>query len=1396
MIFPTLSTSVRSTGAYVCVCIEGLVFAIIAGLLVFSATARAEVALPNGEYREEIEDLRVQVLGGPIRVTRDYVFDRWQINARWNPLKFNLDALDGSVKSIDRNSALFERRGDAWVFDARALIRKAPVSVLAPGAGEGSAPASLDGATSSANLAGGLPLATQPGYRWYQRGGQWIDYDQNGRIVAYGDRNDLRVWIEYGSGPDADKIKKVRDHFGRTVLTWIWSGDRLTEIRDNPALISGSNAPPRSIKYQWSGAQLTGVTDVLGHTTTYTWEGKRLKTATDPEGRVRSLGYGPTGRIASVTEADGATTGYLYDYNKTKREFYNRITHPATAAGVRIEERWYDNDGRLIRSDLNGKTQSTLTIDTANRTRSSTDAQGRSTVTTLDEFDNVVKTTYPDGSSSRARYSAAHNGLLEDTDELGIKTTHEYDSKGNRTRTTEALGLPEQRITDYTLNAFGLITAITRKGGAVTLPNGGSASIEDSTVRFEYDAQGNPVKLTDAEGKLTQTKYNLAGLPIEVTDARGKVWKAGYNARGQELSRTNPLDQTATRTWTKAGDPRSETDAGGNTTAWTVDARGRLTQTTNALNHTRRQEYDALGRPTARIDEAGSRLLELAYDLDGRLKESRDGAGNTTAYQYGSDGKSPLPTRIQFPGFARQLAYDPRYRNTEIKDILSEAVSYSTKQDYDLKGNLTRITDRNGKVTTLAWDGLNRLTQVTDPMSGVTRYAYDQRDNLLTVTDANGNTTRYAYDGNNRRTSETRPLGQTQTYTYDDTGNLTQYQDAKGNRLQYTYDAAGRRVEEKHLPANSQTATRTITYSYNPVGSLTGYTDQNSTSGAVAHSARYTLDALQRKTQETITIGGNSHTLTTTWTPTGQKARQTTPGGLTAEYRYDANQQLAGVSLPAGQLSIAERQWNAPKKISFPGGSTQTRDYDALLRPTRIKLNDPGQATKLDYAYTYDAESNITKKATEHGSYDYAYDDLYRLTAVSNPSGLPNEEFTYDKLGNRLTDRRTNGLLATNTWEYNGNNQLLKSFTTNGDPVTHTWDDNGSLTRKQSPGSEPTDNQQFIYDAANRLVEVKDRDGNTVATYQYDPFGRRIAKTTTGNTTFFLYSDEGLIAEATPTGAIATEYGWQPGNLWGTDPLYIKTTKTNGQSPEIFYYQNDHLGTPQKAVDSQGSVVWEARALAFGETTVAQGATIANPLRFPGQYEDPETRMRDNWFRTYDFQGGRYVQSDPIGLAGGINVYGYVKSNPLVGLDPLGLYVYGIYNQATGQLTLHDLETGESVSGSFGSGGRPFGDPIPNGSYDLLQHPDPDYFRLEPADDSYGDDKQSRTGRKELRLHRPGRTTGCIAADDDDSWRKVQKLIQKTKTDNVTVKSKSRRPGAPPNEQLFRYGRITVINSY
>lgn len=158
-----------------------------------------------------------------------------------------------------------------------------------------------------------------------------------------------------------------------------------------------------------------------------------------------------------------------------------------------------------------------------------------------------------------------------------------------------------------------------------------------------------------------------------------------------------------------------------------------------------------------------------------------------------------------------------------------------------------------------------------------------------------------------------------------------------------------------------------------------------------------------------------------------------------------------------------------------------------------------------------------------------------------------------------------------------------------------------------------------------------------------------------GTRTYYLYAEEGLIAEADETGSLIRQYGWRPDGLWGTDPLYLKT---GGQS---YYYHNDHLGTPQKLVSVTGQVVWEARYAAFGAAQAA--GTIENPLRFAGQYYDAETGMHYNYYRYYDPGTGRYLTSDPIGLNGGLNTYLYVAGNPLSLFDPLGLFEYCNYKE-------------------------------------------------------------------------------------------------------------------------------------
>jgi RHS repeat-associated protein len=149
--------------------------------------------------------------------------------------------------------------------------------------------------------------------------------------------------------------------------------------------------------------------------------------------------------------------------------------------------------------------------------------------------------------------------------------------------------------------------------------------------------------------------------------------------------------------------------------------------------------------------------------------------------------------------------------------------------------------------------------------------------------------------------------------------------------------------------------------------------------------------------------------------------------------------------------------------------------------------------------------------------------------------------------------------------------------------------------------------------------------------------------------TYFFYADEGLIAEAGTTGNIIKTYGYRPDVTWSSDPLYLK------EGASIYYFQNDILGASQKLISQNGQVVWSAKAESFGSTTVDPSSTIANNLRFPGQYYDAESGLHYNWNRYYDPRVGRYLTSDPIGIAADTNVYSYAYQNPVKFIDPEGL---------------------------------------------------------------------------------------------------------------------------------------------
>jgi RHS repeat-associated protein len=276
--------------------------------------------------------------------------------------------------------------------------------------------------------------------------------------------------------------------------------------------------------------------------------------------------------------------------------------------------------------------------------------------------------------------------------------------------------------------------------------------------------------------------------------------------------------------------------------------------------------------------------------------------------------------------------------------------------------------------------------------------------------------------------------------------------------------------------------------------------------------------------------------------------------------------------------------------------------------------------------------------------------------------------------------------LSSNPWQYDENNRLIKIGEGNcGSSNTICYDYDAAGNRiKKTEGNKTT---SYKYDTLNRLIEVSQGNGNNeqlIARYGYDPFNRRIWKEQFGDKngqslaqakrTYFLYSDEGLLAEeeqditlngdgstiASGQPILATQYGPKPDSLFTTGILFVKTKNSNNEDI-IAYYHHDHLNTPIQATDKKGNIVWSAMYQAFGRVTITtpnptpEHPVIVSNLRFPGQYEDSETGLYYNWNRYYSPETGRYVTNDPIGLEGGINRYLYTKANPLSYSDSKGL---------------------------------------------------------------------------------------------------------------------------------------------
>jgi RHS repeat-associated protein len=1137
-----------------------------------------------GRYTETVNEMTVKVVGEDITIRRTWADGSWQVNRAWRSLTFAQQSSGLSIPAIVRNGKSYHSTdGALYAYLNRRVIRK-----------------------------------TASGYRWQDREGNWIEYDAAGLIQKYGDRNNVSVTIVHDAG---GRIAGARDHTGSQVIWYSYNADgKIASIRDYAG---------RTVQYVYDASgRMSEVVDVRGNHWFYTYDAKGLLASKkDPLGRITAFTYSPEGRLLSKKDQDGAGFAYEYNYDEARKEFYEART---SSAGI-VYEDWQNDKGEFILRKIGGQT--VFKLADSGRTKIRTDSAGNNTTETYDEWDNLVKEAFADGSVRSRTVDHAHSLPLTETDENGVITKYTYDPNGNLLTRVEAFGKPEARTTSYTYDAAGQQLTATR----------GS-----STYSYTYDTYGNVVTVKDPLNNTTTYTYDVMGNVLTAKDARNNIWNYTYDASGNLLTEKDPLGNTFTYTYDGMGNRLTSKDAKNNTTSYVYDIRGRLLTITDAAAKQLSLTYNNDGQVTREVDRAG-KVTSYQYAADGRLLNIQDGNTNTIAQQFtqGAGGFFDAAS-IQYPTFTQGFAYDKRNRTVTNSSSFA-GKTLNTRFAYDGTGQITDITDANGATRRLTYDPLSRLIQSVMPSGNISAITYDDRDNPVTFTDAKGSVSTFAYDAVSRLVSITRPMGEKTQFEYDAEGNLTAIINARNHRRAFGYDAAGRLTTETLPATGAGTQAVTISYAYDAQNNLTGWSDG-------AYAASYTYDALDRLVSETVNYGAFSKTYAYAYEANGYKKSITYPDGSVYTYTYDAGNRLQTIKVGnAGTIVNNSFQWTAPTKTTLPGGTTQSYAYNGIFSIESINTLDPASNPLTSFGYTHDGVQNVLSKTGTGGASTYSYDVDERLTGAGTAS------YAYDQVGNLLHTGNANS-----AWSYNANHEL-----TSRPNATYQYDADGNQISKTENGVTTT----YAYDAANRLIQVK-QGATIIADYAYDPFDRRISKTVGTNTTHYLYADEGLIAEFDGAGAQSVSYGWEPDGMWGNHPLWQK------RNTEYYYYHHDHLGTPVLLTARNGAVAWSAAYDAWGNASITKN-TINSNLRLAGQYFDAETGLHYNFRRYYDPSISRYITTDPIGLAGGANLYLYVDANPVNYVDPTG--ECGLAGAAAGAAIggglpiLYDLINGKCV---------------------------------------------------------------------------------------------------------------------
>ncbi|GAB2929735.1 DUF6531 domain-containing protein [Streptomyces mayteni] len=859
------------------------------------------------------------------------------------------------------------------------------------------------------------------------------------------------------------------------------------------------------------------------------------------------------------------------------------------------------------------------------------------------------------------RFGYSEGNLTEDIDSSGLSLRFTYDERLRVTSWTDR----NDRRYDYTYDEQDRCVAEGGEAGHITV-----AIAYDRTDAEWPDA--SVTVLTTAEGAVTRFVTNEKHQVIAEIDPLGHTTRTEYDANHHPVAQTDPLGHTTRFVTDPTGMPSVITYPDGTETRFAYDDLGRLSAVTLPDGGTTRRAYDERGNCVAVSEPAGA-TTRYAYDGTGRVTEVFDALANRRTVRCNDAGLPTLATTPSPTGEGRlsKTAPTQAWRHDAFGRIVAftDAEGNTTRLTWSTEGRLLRRATADGAVESWTYDGEGNCTSHTTPTGQVSRFEYTHFDVPTARIGPDGVRYTFTHDASLRLTQVTDPQGLTWTYTYDAAGRLVSETDFDDRTLHYAHDATGR------LAARTNALGRTTHFAYDSMGrmkrkdsagQLTTFTyDANGRlTEAAAPGTTLSLERDANGSLRSETVNGR--TLRYVHDELGRRVGRTTPSGATTAWTYDAAGNRTRLDTSGRTVRFAHDWSGRETTRRFGQGATLTHGLDELGRliEQSVSASDGRRVQHRSYSY---AEDGVLVGIDDQlsGSRRFVLDQANRVTAVDGHNW--SERYAYDAAGNQ-TDAswpadHTGHSEATGARDYVGT-RITRAGNTH-----YEHDQLGRVTvRRQARPSRKPAVWHYTWDDEDRLTAVVTPD-STQWRYLYDPLGRRTAKqrlAADGHTVLeqvdFTWDGVTLCEQTThsPSSAHAVTLTWEHDGIrpiTQTERVITRDAPQADVDSRFFAIVTDLVGTPTELVDEFGEIAWRTRSTLWGHTAWNADSAAYTPLRFPGQYFDPETGLHYNYFRHYDPETARYLSPDPLGLAPAPNPATYVH-NPHTTMDPLGLSPY------------------------------------------------------------------------------------------------------------------------------------------